>query len=267
MALSTRGPGLVEAPPQREVRPSRPAHVPAPLATDRVDCYDCLGSLERGPRVASPLRFRPSGRVPCAPGSDPGNWNVAARGGGERGRRPTLECEYAFRTAATRPGPQQPAAKFGDPWRRGARRRHRRQPPHPVGALPGLTSAARTHMQIRRRTWTRSSATPSSRRAADRLRRRPERDDDRHQPAQLQNLVAGTNDYRVFNSREGRNDGSGWAYSTFNGGRTWTDMQVPHLTFQTGATGLLSDMDSAGDPALAFGRGTPCTTRTSRSAG
>jgi hypothetical protein len=67
------------------------------------------------------------------------------------------------------------------------------------------------------------------------------------------NLVAGTNDYRVFNSREGRNDGSGWAYTTFDGGRTWKNIQLPHLTFQTGATGALSDMDSAGDPAVAFG--------------
>lgn len=67
------------------------------------------------------------------------------------------------------------------------------------------------------------------------------------------NLVAGTNDYRVFNTREQRNDGSGWAYVTFNGGRTWTDVELPHLTFQTGATGALSDMDSAGDPALSFG--------------
>jgi hypothetical protein len=67
------------------------------------------------------------------------------------------------------------------------------------------------------------------------------------------NLVAGTNDYRVFNTREGRNDGSGWAYTTFDGGRTWKNIQLPHLTFQTGATGALSDMDSAGDPAVAFG--------------
>jgi hypothetical protein len=67
------------------------------------------------------------------------------------------------------------------------------------------------------------------------------------------NLVSGTNDYRVFNSRENRNDSSGYAYATFDGGQTWTDVQVPHLTFQTGATGALSDMDSAGDPAMAFG--------------
>jgi len=67
------------------------------------------------------------------------------------------------------------------------------------------------------------------------------------------NLVAGTNDYRIFNTREARNDGSGWAYTTFDGGRTWRNIQLPHLTFQTGATGALSDMDSAGDPAVAFG--------------
>jgi len=67
------------------------------------------------------------------------------------------------------------------------------------------------------------------------------------------NLVAGTNDYRIFNTRESRNDGSGWAYTTFDGGRTWKNIQLPHLTFQTGATGALSDMDSAGDPAVAFG--------------
>jgi hypothetical protein len=72
-------------------------------------------------------------------------------------------------------------------------------------------------------------------------------------PSNPRNLVAGTNDYRVFNTRENRNDGSGWAYTTFNGGRTWLNVQLPHLTFQTGATGLLSDMDSAGDPAVAFG--------------
>jgi hypothetical protein len=72
-------------------------------------------------------------------------------------------------------------------------------------------------------------------------------------PSNPRNLVAGTNDYRVFNSREGRNDGSGYAYATFDGGRSWLDVQLPHLTYQTGATGLLSDMDSAGDPAVAFG--------------
>ncbi|MDQ2749811.1 MAG: glycoside hydrolase [Actinomycetota bacterium] len=72
-------------------------------------------------------------------------------------------------------------------------------------------------------------------------------------PFNAKNLVAGTNDYRVFNSREQRNDSSGWAYTTFDGGTTWRNIQLPHLTFQTGATGALSYMDSAGDPTIAFG--------------
>ena len=72
-------------------------------------------------------------------------------------------------------------------------------------------------------------------------------------PFNPRNLVSGTNDYRLFNTRESRNDGSGFAYATLDGGRTWKNVQLPHLTFQTGATGLLSDMDSAGDPAVAFG--------------
>jgi hypothetical protein len=72
-------------------------------------------------------------------------------------------------------------------------------------------------------------------------------------PANPKNLVAGSNDYRVFNAREARNDSSGYAYSSFDGGKTWTNVQLPHLTYQTGATGALSDMDSAGDPVVAFG--------------
>jgi hypothetical protein len=72
-------------------------------------------------------------------------------------------------------------------------------------------------------------------------------------PANPRNLVAGSNDYRGFNTRENRNDGSGYAYTTFDGGRTWANVLLPHLTFQTGATGQLAIMDSAGDPAIAFG--------------
>ncbi|HEV2343500.1 MAG TPA: sialidase family protein [Actinocrinis sp.] len=72
-------------------------------------------------------------------------------------------------------------------------------------------------------------------------------------PNNPRNLVAGSNDYRVFNSRENRNDASGWAYTSFDGGKTWKDVVAPHLTFQTGASAPLSLSDSAGDPALAFG--------------
>jgi hypothetical protein len=74
-------------------------------------------------------------------------------------------------------------------------------------------------------------------------------------PNNPKNLVAGANDYRVFNSRIGRNDGSGWAYTTFDGGRTWTNVLLPKLAFHTGATGALSYMDSVGDPSIAFGPG------------
>jgi hypothetical protein len=74
-------------------------------------------------------------------------------------------------------------------------------------------------------------------------------------PENPRNLVAGANDYRLFNTREKRNDGSGWAYTSLNGGRTWRNIQLPHLTIQTGARGRLSQMDSAGDPVVAFGRG------------
>ena len=72
-------------------------------------------------------------------------------------------------------------------------------------------------------------------------------------PHNPRNLVAGANDYRVFNTREQRNDSSGWAYTSFDGGRTWLNQAAPHLTFQTGAKAPLSFMDAAGDPAIAFG--------------
>jgi hypothetical protein len=72
-------------------------------------------------------------------------------------------------------------------------------------------------------------------------------------PENPKNIVAGTNDYRVFNDREQRNDASGWAYTTFDGGKTWANIELPHLTYQTGGTGPFAQMDSAGDPVLAFG--------------
>jgi hypothetical protein len=72
-------------------------------------------------------------------------------------------------------------------------------------------------------------------------------------PANPRNIVAGSNDYRIFNSREARNDASGWAYTSFDGGRTWADVVLPKLNFQTGAAAPLSYMDSAGDPSIAFG--------------
>lgn len=72
-------------------------------------------------------------------------------------------------------------------------------------------------------------------------------------PQNPKNLVAGSNDYRLYNAREKRNDGSGWAYTSMDGGKTWKNVVLPGLTVMTGAQGKLKIMDSAGDPAIAFG--------------
>ncbi|GAB3166180.1 sialidase family protein [Amycolatopsis stemonae] len=72
-------------------------------------------------------------------------------------------------------------------------------------------------------------------------------------PENPRNIVAGSNDYRLYNTRESRNDSGGFAYTSFDGGRTWANVQLPHLDFPTGASAPLSYMDAAGDPALAFG--------------
>lgn len=72
-------------------------------------------------------------------------------------------------------------------------------------------------------------------------------------PENPRNIVEGSNDYRVFNSRENRSDSSGWAYTSFDGGQTWKDVELPKLDFQTGGVGALSFMDAAGDPSISFG--------------
>ena len=72
-------------------------------------------------------------------------------------------------------------------------------------------------------------------------------------PFNPRNIVAGANDYRVFVDREQRNDSTGWAYTSFDGGKTWKNQVLPGLTIATGATGALTAMDAAGDPVLAFG--------------
>jgi hypothetical protein len=74
-------------------------------------------------------------------------------------------------------------------------------------------------------------------------------------PYNPRNIVAGSNDYRVFNTREQRNDSGGEALTSFDGGKTWKNVALPHLNFMTGGTGALSYMDAAGDPAIAFGPG------------
>jgi hypothetical protein len=71
-------------------------------------------------------------------------------------------------------------------------------------------------------------------------------------PTNPNNLVAGANDYRVCCDFTGLNDGTGWAYYSIDGGQHWTNVQLPGLTAETGATGSMKKFDSAGDPALTF---------------
>jgi hypothetical protein len=72
-------------------------------------------------------------------------------------------------------------------------------------------------------------------------------------PTNSAHLAAGANDYRVCCDFTGLNDGTGWAYVSYDGGSTWTNVQVPGLTAETGGQGNFHKYDSAGDPAMAFG--------------
>jgi hypothetical protein len=72
-------------------------------------------------------------------------------------------------------------------------------------------------------------------------------------PTNPLNVVSGSNDYRVCCDADGLNDGTGWAYYSRDGGATWTNVQVPGLTAESGGKGNFKRTDAAGDPALAFG--------------
>jgi hypothetical protein len=72
-------------------------------------------------------------------------------------------------------------------------------------------------------------------------------------PANPNNIVAGANDYRLFNTREGRNDSSSFAYTSLDGGQTWANVAIPGTNFMTGGTGAFSWFDGSGDPVVAFG--------------
>lgn len=71
-------------------------------------------------------------------------------------------------------------------------------------------------------------------------------------PTNPNNLIAGANDYRVCCDFTALNDGTGWAYYSFDGGVTWGNVQLPRLTAETGGTGNLKNIDSAGDPVVTF---------------
>jgi hypothetical protein len=72
-------------------------------------------------------------------------------------------------------------------------------------------------------------------------------------PGNPQHVVVGANDYRVCCDFTGLNDTTGWAYTSFDGGTTWTNVQVPGLTAETGGHGQFALVDAAGDPAIAIG--------------
>jgi BNR/Asp-box repeat protein len=71
-------------------------------------------------------------------------------------------------------------------------------------------------------------------------------------PKDPKNLIAGANDYRICCDFTGLNDGTGWAYYSFDGGLTWNNVLLPGLTAESGGAGTFKRMDSAGDPVVAF---------------
>jgi hypothetical protein len=72
-------------------------------------------------------------------------------------------------------------------------------------------------------------------------------------PSDPDNLVGGTNDYRLYNPRIFRFDGAGGVYTSFDGGRTWRIGLLPGLVkWNRAAPG---PYETAGDPAVAAGPG------------
>ncbi len=75
-------------------------------------------------------------------------------------------------------------------------------------------------------------------------------------PANPNNLVAGSNDYRdccVISGGTLRNDGSGWVYVSFDGGATWANQKLPGLGSSGNPQGVFKKLTSVGDPTIAFG--------------
>ena len=75
-------------------------------------------------------------------------------------------------------------------------------------------------------------------------------------PNNPNNLVAGTNDYRdccIVSGTTLRNDGSGWVYTSMDGGLTWTNIKLPGLGFSGDPSGVFKKVTSVGDPAISFG--------------
>jgi hypothetical protein len=70
-------------------------------------------------------------------------------------------------------------------------------------------------------------------------------------PSDPNNLVAGANDYRLYEASENRYDGSGGFYRSSDGGQSWSTGFLPGLVrANTDAPG---PYESAGDPSIAAG--------------
>ncbi|HET7036022.1 MAG TPA: sialidase family protein [Thermomicrobiaceae bacterium] len=67
-------------------------------------------------------------------------------------------------------------------------------------------------------------------------------------PGNADNLVAGANDYRLYEASENRYDGSGGFYRSTDGGKSWSTGFLPGLVRANGGP-----YESAGDPAIAAG--------------
>jgi hypothetical protein len=70
-------------------------------------------------------------------------------------------------------------------------------------------------------------------------------------PANASNLVAGANDYRLYEPTENRYDGSGGFYLSTNGGVTWSAGFLPGLVLANAANP--GPYESAGDPSVSAG--------------
>jgi hypothetical protein len=71
-------------------------------------------------------------------------------------------------------------------------------------------------------------------------------------PVDARNVVAGANDFRTCCDSIGDQASTGWAYVSKDAGATWTNVQVPGLTRETGGQGPFARFDLAEDPVLAF---------------
>jgi len=76
-------------------------------------------------------------------------------------------------------------------------------------------------------------------------------------PANPLNLVAGSNDYRdccIVSAGTLRNDGSGWVYTSMDGGLTWANIKLPGIGSTGDPQGVFKKLTSVGDPTIAFGK-------------